>query len=201
MTETITSKQLEVVAQIKESLTCLVTTFSSTDGITTVNFTDCPLVLEVEVGDYIYFPEETEPEKRYKVLEVGTLWLKIGDPDFTLVEADKFRFVSVEDSLVAGSETGTYGDNRFPLVLLDKGVGKHSPTNSLCYLSYVFPLASFEANYKYSESGSVSARAEMIEQKIINYLDFPVTEDVRVESEWFINGLVVSFATTMIEVK
>ena len=199
--KTITTVQKEVLEKIKLAIENTVLEVSvETNGLLISSYALNLLNIKPILGDYVYFKDDSS-KKRFKVLEVTETSILINQPEFTVNVDDVFMFISVLDKLVAGSSTDEYASDRYPIILLDMGKGERANSVSLAYLSYLFPLVSFENTNKFNNAIDCRERVDLIETNLINYLHYFVKEDVEIKEGYFLNGIVSSFAITFIEVK
>ncbi len=199
--KTITTVQKEVLERIKLAIENTVLEVSvETNGLLISSYALNLLNIKPILGDYVYFKDDSS-KKRFKVLEVTETSILINQPEFTVNVDDVFMFISVLDKLVAGSSTDEYASDRYPIILLDMGKGERANSVSLAYLSYLFPLVSFENTNKFENAIDCRERVDLIETNLINYLHYFVKEDVEIKEGYFLNGIVSSFAITFIEVK
>ncbi len=199
--KTITTVQKEVLEKIKLAIENTVLEVSvETNGLLISSYVLNLLNIKPILGDYVYFKDDSS-KKRFKVLEATETSILINQPEFTVNVDDVFMFISVLDKLVAGSSTDEYASDRYPIILLDMGKGERANSVSLAYLSYLFPLVSFENTNKFENAIDCRERVDLIETNLINYLHYFVKEDVEIKEGYFLNGIVSSFAITFIEVK
>ncbi len=199
--KTITTVQKEVLERIKLAIENTVLEVSvETNGLLISSYALNLLNIKPILGDYVYFKNDNS-KKRFKVLKVTETSILINQPEFTVNVDDVFMFISVLDKLVAGSSTDEYASDRYPIILLDMGKGERANSVSLAYLSYLFPLVSFENTNKFENAIDCRERVDLIETNLINYLHYFVKEDVEIKEGYFLNGIVSSFAITFIEVK